>query len=194
MVLEGWVSRYKVLQRGQRQIFSFHIPGDMPDLQSLHLKTMDHSVCAMTPVRVGFVPHGAIYEAMRQRAGLMIAFWRDTLIDAAVFREWMAGIGRRSAYQRIGHLFCELYLRLRSVGLTGEGGFQLLLTQTEIADALGLTSVHVNRVLKELRNHGLIATPNRYVNILDWEGLQAAGDFDPTYLHLRPSTPDESPL
>ena len=194
VVLEGWVARYKLLHRGQRQIFSFHVPGDMPDLQSLHIRTMDHGVCAVTPVRLGIIPHAAMDAAMQRRPGLLIAFWRDTLIDAAIFREWMAGIGRRSAYQRIAHLFCELYLKLLSVGLTGHGGFQMPLTQAEVADALGLTSVHVNRVLKELRGRGLIATSShRHVSILDWQGLQTAGDFDPTYLHLRTSAANESP-
>lgn len=185
LLVEGWIARYKVLQHGQRQIFSFHIPGDIPDLQSLHLKTMDHSLCALTAARVAYIPHAALAEAMRSHPALLAACWRDTLVDAAVFREWMAGIGRRSAYQRIAHLFCELYVRLRTVGLNEDRGFPLAITQVEIADALGLTSVHVNRVLKELRTDGLIETSGRHLRILDWEGLQAGGDFDPTYLHLR---------
>ena len=185
LLTDGWVARYKLMQHGQRQIFSFHIPGDIPDLQSLHLKVMDHSLCALTEARVAYIPHGEIQELMGRHESLRNAFWRDTLVDAAVFREWMAGIGRRSAYQRIAHLFCELYVRMRAVGLTGDQGFRLALTQAEIADALGLTSVHVNRVLKELRGDELIATAGRYLSILDWDGLQRAGDFDPTYLHLR---------
>jgi CRP-like cAMP-binding protein len=193
VIVEGWTCRYKLLDRGQRQIFSFHIPGDMPDLQSLHVRTMDHSMCALTPLRVAFISHSALDEAMREHPAVQTALWRDTLIDAAVFREWMAGIGRRSAYQRIGHLFCELYLRMRVVGLTADGGFPLYITQAEIADALGLTPVHVNRVLKSLRGDRLISTEGRYVSILNWEGLQSAADFDPTYLHLRTPNADEGP-
>ena len=191
VVISGWVCRYALLNRGQRQIFSFHIAGDMPDLQSLHLRTMDHSVLALTPVKVAMVPHAAIHEAMARHPSLQTAFWRDTLIDAGVFRAWMAGIGRRTAYARIEHLFCELFVRLRAIGQAGDEGFQLFITQSEIADALGLSSVHVNRVLKELRGNRLIATPGRFVSILDWDGLQAEGEFDPTYLHLRASCSDE---
>ena len=194
ILIRGWVCRYALLNRGQRQIFSFHIAGDMPDLQSLHLRTMDHSVSALTPVRVAMIPHAAIHEAMGRHPDLQTAFWRDTLIDAGVFRTWMAGIGRRTAYARIAHLLCELFVRLRAVGLAGNEGFQLFITQSEIADALGLSSVHVNRVLKELRGNRLLATPGRFVSILDWEGLQAAGEFDPSYLHLRPSRSDEGPV
>jgi len=192
LLVDGWIARYKLMKHGQRQIFSFHIPGDIPDLQSLYLKTMDHGLCALTPAQVAFIPHADMQDAIRRHESLRIACWRDTLVDAAVFREWMAGIGRRSAYERIAHLFCEIYVRLRAVGLIDGGGFPLAITQAEIADALGLTSVHVNRVLKELRRDQLIATPGRYVSILDWDGLRTAGDFDPTYLHLR-SAADENP-
>jgi CRP-like cAMP-binding protein len=142
---------------------------------------------------VGLVPHSAILSAMQRHPSLQTALWRDTLIDAGVFRTWMAGIGRRTAYARIAHLLCELFVRMRAIGEADEEGFQLFITQTEIADALGLSSVHVNRVLKELRGHRLIATPGRYVSILSWEGLQTAGEFDPTYLHLRASGVDEGP-
>lgn len=193
MIVEGWVARYKLLTRGQRQIMSFHIAGDIPDLQNLHLATMDHSLCALTPCRVAYIPHSAIEDAMQRHPVLQTAFWRDTLVDAAVFREWMAGIGRRTAYQRIAHLFCEQFMRLRAVGLADEAGFELRITQAEIADALGLSSVHVNRVLKTLRQDGLIQTPGRYVSILDWEGLRSAGDFDPSYLHLRSAAWNEPP-
>jgi CRP-like cAMP-binding protein len=186
IVVEGWACRYKLLERGQRQILSFHLPGDMPDLQSLHLKVMDHSLATLTPARMAFVQHGALQEVLRDCPALETVFWRDTLIDAAIFRVWMAGIGRRTASQRIAHLFCELFVRLRSLGIADTEGFQLAITQAEIADALGLTSVHVNRVLKELRTAGLIATPSRSVAILNWEGLQREADFDPTYLHLKP--------
>lgn len=191
LIVEGWVARYKLLARGQRQIMSFHIAGDIVDLQGLHLKVMDHSLCALTPCGVAFIPHAALEEAMRRHPVLQTAFWRDTLVDAAVFREWMAGIGRRTAYQRIAHLFCEQFTRLRAVGLGDENGFELRITQAEIADALGLTSVHVNRVLKALRQDRLIETPGRYVNILNWEGLRSAGDFDPSYLHLRAAALNE---
>ena len=112
-------------------------------------------------------------------------FWRDTLIEAAVFREWIANIGRREAYGRIAHLLCELYVRLRAIGFANGREYGLPLTQAELADATGLTTVHVNRSLKKLRGDGLIRSGKRSVIIEDWDGLRAAGEFDPTYLHLR---------
>ena len=185
LLVEGFVCRYKVLGEGQRQIMSFHLPGDIPDLQSLHLKVMDHSLGALTPVRVAFIPHEALEEITHTRPTVTAAFWRDTLIDASVFREWLAGVGRRSAYQRIAHLICELCTRLKALGLIDENSFQLMVTQAEVADALGLSSVHVNRVLQDLRRDGLIAIQGRVLKVLDWEGLKEAGDFDSEYLHLR---------
>lgn len=184
LVTEGFVCRYKDLPDGSRQIMSFHIPGDMPDLQSMHLKVMDHSVAAMVPTRMAFIPHEAMHEICREYPGVAAAFWRDTLIDAAIFREWIVGLGRRSAYGRIAHLLCELNVKLQSVGLADAEGYDLPLTQAELGDALGLSTVHVNRVLQELRRDGLIASQGRRLGIPNWEGLQAAGDFDITYLHL----------
>jgi CRP-like cAMP-binding protein len=189
LILEGFVGRYKLLGEGQRQIFSFHIPGDIPDVHSLHMEVMDHSLGALTPCRVAYIPHSAMYELIQHQPNLGSAFWRDTLIDAAVFREWLANVGRRTATQRIAHLFCELYLRLQSVGLVEAWSFQLPVTQVELADALGLSPVHVNRVLQDLRREGLIVSRGRVTEIADWERLQAAGDFDPGYLHLRSPIP-----
>lgn len=185
LILDGFVARYKLLGQGQRQIFSFHIPGDIIDLQGLHLEIMDHSLGALTRCRVAFIPHQAISDLIEKQPRLATAFWRDTLIDAAVFREWLAGVGRRSAHQRIAHLFCEVYVRLRAVDLADDLTFDLPITQVELADALGLSSVHVNRVLQDLRREGLIASTATSTRISDWERLKAAGDFDPAYLHLR---------
>jgi CRP-like cAMP-binding protein len=185
LIVEGFVCRYKLLGEGQRQIMSFHIPGDMPDLQSLHLRTMDHSLSALTPTTAVFIPHAAIHEVTRTVPEIASVFWRDTLIDAAVFREWLAGVGRRSAHQRIAHVICEVYVRLRSVGLAHDDAFQLPVTQAELADALGLSSVHVNRVLQDLRRDGLITYRGKFVVIGDWDRLKAAGDFDAAYLHLK---------
>ncbi len=185
LIVEGFACRYKLLGEGQRQIMSFHIPGDVPDLQSLHLRVMDHSVAALTPVVVGFIPHLAVHEITRAVPEVAAVFWRDTLIDAAVFREWLAGVGRRTAHQRIAHVLCEVFVRLRSVGLADGESFQLPVTQVELADALGLSAVHVNRVLQDLRREGLIEYRGRFVVIGDWERLQARGDFDPEYLHLK---------
>ena len=185
LVVEGFVCRYKITAEGKRQIMSFHIPGDIPDLQSLHLRVMDHSVGTLTASKLGFIGHEHLRALMRQHPRISDTFWRDTLIDAAVFREWMVGIGRRSAHQRIAHVLCEMLVRFRSVGLANGNGYELPVTQAELADALGLSTVHVNRVLQDLRRDGLIAVRGGSVSTPDWEGLKNAGEFDPTYLHLE---------
>ena len=191
LMLDGFACRYKVLQDGQRQILSFHNAGDVPDLQSLHLKVMDHSLGALTPSRVGLIPHGALHALTRTHPDVGAAMWKDTLIDAAIFREWLTGVGRRSAYARIAHLLCEMFTRLRAVGLSDDGrGFDLPVTQAELADSLGLSTVHVNRTLQELRRDGLIVSRGKYWGIENWPGLKAAGDFDPTYLHIQRNVDD----
>lgn len=185
LLIEGFLCRDKILGEGQRQIFSFHIPGDIPDLQSLNLEIADDSLGALTACTVGFIPRASLTALLAERPNVAAAFWRDTLIEAAVLRAWLAGVGRRSAHQRISHLVCELYVRLEAVGLTDGSMFQLPVNQSQLADALGLSAVHVNRVLQDLRGSGVIKTRGRFVRIEDWERLQAAGDFDPNYLHLR---------
>jgi CRP-like cAMP-binding protein len=185
VILEGFACRYKILPGGKRQIFSFHVAGDIPDLQSLHVEIMDHSLGTVAPSKVGFIPHETMRAFIRAHPRIGDVFWRDTLIEAAVFREWMANVGRREAYQRIAHLLCELYVRLRAVGLANGGVYQLPVTQAEIGDAQGLSAVHVNRTLQALRADGLISTQNGKVVIEDWDRLQEAGEFDPTYLHLK---------
>ncbi|MGO4524611.1 Crp/Fnr family transcriptional regulator [Microvirga sp. 2MCAF35] len=185
LVLSGFVCRYKGLSDGRRQIMGFYIPGDIPDLQSLHLTVMDHSISTLVTSSVALIPHESLRNLLKQHPGLTSALWRDTLIDAAIFREWMIGLGRRSAYQRIAHLLCELQVRLKAVGLAGESGYELPITQSELGDALGLSTVHVNRVVQDLRSEGLIALHGGTLHIPDWEALQVAGDFDPAYLHLR---------
>ncbi|WP_209381780.1 Crp/Fnr family transcriptional regulator [Pararoseomonas baculiformis] len=186
LVLTGFVHRSKLLKDGRRQILSFHTPGDMPDLQGLHLPVMDHSVCTLMRTTAAFIEHAAVRQITREHPGIAEAFWRDTLVDAAIFREWMTGLGQRDARERVTHLLCEISLRLRGVGLATEAGFSFPATQTDIGDALGLSTVHVNRVLQGLRGDGLVRGNLTALTILDWQGLQAAGDFDPTYLQQRP--------
>ncbi|WP_262273537.1 Crp/Fnr family transcriptional regulator [Microvirga yunnanensis] len=185
LVLSGFICRYKILSDGKRQIMGFYIPGDIPDLQSLHLKVMDNSIGALATSSIALIPHESLRALLERHPGLGAVLWRDTLIDAAMFRAWMIGIGRRSAYQRIAHLLCELQMRLRAVGLAGEHGYDLPVTQNELGDALGLSTVHVNRVLQDLRSEGLIVLRGGTLHIPDWEALQAAGDFDSAYLHLK---------
>jgi len=185
LVVEGFTCRYKTTEDGKRQIFSFHIPGDIPDLQSLHLKVMDHSLMTMTPCKLAFIPHQSVTDMMRRCPRVADVMWRDTLIDAAIFREWMISIGRRSAYTRIAHVLCEVMMKIRAVGLADGHSCELPITQAEIGDALGLSTVHVNRSLQELRGDGLVELRSGSLTALDWEGLKQAGEFDPLYLHLN---------
>jgi CRP-like cAMP-binding protein len=185
LVLDGWVCRYKLLNEGKRQIFSFHIPGDIPDLQSLHIHTMDHSLATMTKATVAFIPHESMRELVARFPGIASIFWRDTLIDARIFREWMIGMGRRSAFERIAHLFGEMYLKLHAVALAGDYRCPMPVTQVDIADALGLTSVHVNRVLKEMRAQSLVTLRSNTLVIKAWDELLRVSEFGPTYLHLE---------
>jgi CRP-like cAMP-binding protein len=184
LILDGWASRYQLLAEGRRQIFSFHVPGDIPDLQSLHLRVMDHSLCALTPVTLAFVPHEAIRDLTTGYPGIAATLWRDTLVDGAIFREWMVGMGRRSAYQAVAHLFCETYVKLEAVGLAENHRYRLPVMQVDIADALGLSNVHVNRVLRQLREENLLALRNGWLNISNWPELAKIGEFDPLYLHV----------
>jgi CRP-like cAMP-binding protein len=185
LVLEGFVCRYKILADGRRQIMGFYIPGDMPDLQSLHVPHMDNSIGTLKRTTVALIPHQSMHDLLRRCPALVGAFWRETLIDGAMFREWMIGIGRRSAYQRLAHLLCELQMRMKAVGLARESGYDLPVTQNELGDALGLSTVHVNRVLQDLRGEGLIVLRGGCLSIPDLKTLQDAAEFDPTYLHLK---------
>lgn len=184
-VVDGWVSRLKILPGGGRQIIAFHIAGDMPDLQSLHLGVLDHAISALTPCTVARIPHEALREQTARLPELAAVLWRETMIDAALFRGWLTATGRRSAYGRTAHLLCELYLRQRAVGLSTGRNCPMPLRQTDFADATGLTSVHIARTLGALRKAGLIGLHNRTLTIHDWDGLCAAAEFGPAYLHLK---------
>ncbi|MBM6578940.1 Crp/Fnr family transcriptional regulator [Microvirga sp. BT689] len=184
LVVNGLACRYILTEEGKRQILSFHISGDIPDLQSLHLTTMDHSLGTLVPCQLAFIRHEDLHALMRSHPRLGELFWRDTLIDAAVFRQWIVGLGRREAHSRIAHLLCELLVRLRAVELVEDHAFTLPITQGELADALGISAVHANRVLQDLRAENLITWRGDTLKVLDWQGLQRAGEFDPTYLHL----------
>ena len=185
VILEGFACRYKLLANGKRQIFSFHIAGDLPDLQSIHLDVMDHALGTLVPTRVGTLSHDVLRTFPRTHPRISDAMWREMLIDAAIFREWIANVGRRDAYTRAAHLLCELFTRMKAVGLTDGQVYEVPLTQEELGDAMGLSTVHVNRTLQELRGNGLIRSLGRKIVVTDWNGLQEAGQFDPTYLHLR---------
>lgn len=184
LILEGWACRYHLFSQGNRQIFSFHIPGDILDLQSLHLRVMDHSVCTLTQATVAFIPHKALLELTATFPGIAATLWRDTLVDGAIFRQWMSAIGRRTALQAVAHLFCELYVKLAAVGLARDHAYRLPLTQSELGDALGLSNVHVNRTLRDMRESELITLHRGTLEINDWQELSKLCDFNPVYLHM----------
>jgi CRP-like cAMP-binding protein len=187
LLLRGFTCVYKLTSEGKRQIMALHVPGDIPDLQSLHLKVMDNSIATMSPCTVGYFQHEDLRRVCDRYPRITAAFWRETLVDAAIFREWLLNIGRREAYTRMAHLLCEFLVRLKAVGLVGDHAFDLPITQSELADCIGTSNVHVNRVLQALRADGLIQTKGTQVTIPDWERLQEAGEFDPLYLHLEES-------
>ena len=185
LIIRGLVCRYKMVAGGKRQILSLHFAGDMPDLQGLQLEVMDHGISCMTSARAAFIPHQAMREFMRSQATLADLFSRHMLIDASIFRDWIANLGRRSAHQRMAHLFCEVFVRMRALGLAEKESFRLPMTQSELADACGLSPVHVNRVVQRLRREGLIISAGDVHAIANWEGLREAGDFDEGYLHQQ---------
>jgi CRP-like cAMP-binding protein len=185
LLLSGFACTYKVTAQGKRQIVSFNIPGDISDLQSLHLKVLDSSISTMSPCRVGFITHEALRDLCIRHPRIAAALWRGTLIDAAVFREWVVNVGRREGTSRVAHVLCELLVRLRAVGLVEDHACDLPITQTEFADAVGFTTVHVNRILQQLRNDGLIELKGERLFVPDWERLKRTGEFDPAYLHLE---------
>jgi CRP-like cAMP-binding protein len=183
VLIEGYACRYKVTLAGERQIVSFHIPGDILDLQHLHLALADHHVQSITSARVAWLPKSELKALARQRPNLAEALWRDSLIDASIFREWVLNVGRRKARSRIAHMLCEFAVRCESAGLGPAATFRSPMTQEHIADATGLTPVHVNRTLRSLReDHLLEAIGGRY-RIKNWSGLKRVAEFDGRYLH-----------
>jgi CRP-like cAMP-binding protein len=187
LMVEGWAARYKLLPDGMRQITAFLIPGDLCDVHITVLGEMDHSISTLTRAKVAYIPRATMVE-VENRPSLTKALWWATLVDEAVLRAWLVNVGRRDALQAIGHLLCELYVRMKNVGLAAEQKVELPLTQEEIADALGLTPVHVNRVLQRLRADGLITLKGGSLEILDMDALQELAGFNPNYLHIERRT------
>jgi CRP-like cAMP-binding protein len=184
LLVEGWACRYKDVRNGQRQISELHVAGDFVDLHSFTLKHLDHDVMTLTPTRVAIVPHENLRTITEQFPHLTRLYWFNTNLDAAIHREWEVSLGRRTALARVATLLCELRARLEVVGLADEHGFDLPLTQGDLADCLGLTNIHVNRMLKELREQGVVEVQQGRVSIRDLAALRRIGEFDPTYLYL----------
>jgi CRP-like cAMP-binding protein len=183
LIVKGFACRSKVSETGRRQILSFHVPGDIPDLQSLFLRVMDHDLVTVSAATLGFIGHPELSMLIQSRPAVARALWRETLIDAAIFREWIVNLGARAAPARMAHLLAELRERLKAVGLVANDEFHFPVTQSELADALGLTPVHVNRVLQSFRAEGVLDVRNNLVRLTDPERVVADGGFDPAYLH-----------
>lgn len=185
VVLEGWACRYKILPSGTRQIMAFLMPGDSCDLHIKLLAEMDHSIQAITHALVATVSRIEMESLMLEHPNIARAIYTSQLVDEGIMRAWIVSMGRRSSVERVAHLICELYLRARNIGLTGEGEFDLPLSQLVLADSLGMTAVHINRVLKELRLAGAMALQRGSVTILDPVKLVQIAGFDENYLHRR---------
>lgn len=184
LLLDGYAFRSKVSGDGARQIVSFHVGGDIVDLQHLELSRADHNVQTLGDAVVAWIAVEVIRQAAATRPNLSRALWRDSLIDASIFREWVLNVGRRDARSRIAHLLCEFIFRREAAMSAHPGPFELPMTQEQIADATGLTPVHVNRTLQHLQADGLIHRDRRSFVVRDWAALRSAADFDPAYLHM----------
>jgi CRP-like cAMP-binding protein len=183
VLLSGYAHRYKLTREGTRQIVSIHMAGDIIDLQHMFLRKADHSIQTLTVATLGFIGIRDLKELARARPAVAEALWRDCLIDASIFREWVLNVGRRDAQARIAHLLCEFGVRSEAAGLSQGGRFELPMTQDQLADATGMTPVHVNRTLQHLGAQGLIERRIRSINVIDWPRLKQVADFRTSYLH-----------
>lgn len=185
VVLEGWACRYKILPNGARQVLAYMMPGDSCDLHAGLLAAMDHSIQTITPAMVATIERLAMDEMMHDHRGIAKAMYLGQLIDEGTMRAWITSMGRRASIERVAHLMCELYLRARNVGLTLEPPFALPLSQALLADSLGMTPVHLNRVVKELRASGAMTLQRGSLIIEDPVRLIKIAGFDENYLHRR---------
>ncbi len=185
VILEGLLSTSKTLRDGQVQITAFHIPGDMPDLQSLHLEVLDCDIGALSNCVLAFMAHHHLRSFCERHPRLAAALWRSTLVDGAIYREWVVNMAQRSALSRVAHVFCEVVTRLDAVGLVENGSCVLGLTQQDLSEAMGLSTVDIDRTLQELRARGLISFEQGRLTVHDWDGLARVGDFRRDYLHMR---------
>lgn len=187
LLISGWAYRYSDLPDGRRQTLALHMAGDFLDLHSFQLKRMDHSVRTLTACTIALVPHDNLARITEDFPHLTRQLWFSTLVDAAIMRRWMVGLGQRTALENAAHLFCEIYHRASLVDLVTDDAFAFPLTQAEIGEAIGISAVHTNRVLQQLRAQKVIATSGRTVKILDLRALETLAGFDPTYLNLKPA-------
>ncbi|WP_454624469.1 Crp/Fnr family transcriptional regulator [Bradyrhizobium cenepequi] len=185
LVVAGWACRYKQLEDGRRQVVSFFLPGDICDLNVFILREMDHSIGSITDVTIADLSREFFEEISAGYPRIVTALWWESLVDAAIQREWTLNLGQRTALERMAHLLCELFFRLRLAGLTSGDSCDLPLTQADLADASGLSKVHVNRTLQELRSANLIVLKGKTLAVPDLRRLMDAGLFNANYLHME---------
>ncbi|HEY5721985.1 MAG TPA: Crp/Fnr family transcriptional regulator [Allosphingosinicella sp.] len=185
LLLRGFAYRHKITGEGARQIISIHMPTEFVDLQNIFLSVSDHSVQCLTQAEVAFIPRPPLRDLALSNPAIGRALWIETLIDASIFREWVVNVGRRDSRARVAHLLCEFSLRLEAAGMAREHCYELPMTQEQLADSVGLTPVHVNRVLRQLGEEGLIERDRRSIRIIDWRRMREAGDFNQRYLHQQ---------
>lgn len=185
LLAKGFVARSKMLPDGARQITALHVAGDFVDLHSFTLKRLDHDITALTPAEVIVFPHDNLRRISETEPHLTRMLWLSTLIDAATHREWLANAGRKSALQHVASLICEMMIRQQVVGLADGATMPFPITQIDLADACGLSPVHVNRVVQELRETGLIEWRARRLKVLDVKALAELALFDPAFLVLN---------
>jgi CRP-like cAMP-binding protein len=185
LLIDGWMARAKDLRGGERQLSELHVAGDFVDLHSFTLKRLDHDIIALTPCTVVGMPHQKLTEITERHPHLTRVYWFSTNLDAALHRERTLSLGRRSALSRVAHLICEMHVRLEIVGLTNGDSYEFPVTQVELGECMGMTAVHANRTLQELRRRELITLRDRRLTILDMQGLKEVAEFDPGYLYLE---------
>src|SRR3954468_19586906 len=185
LVLDGFLYSHKPIAGSRRQITSFFVPGDVVDLSTLYLPKPDHTIATLGPAVLAFVPHAALKGGLNESSTLAQAFWRETLMQAAIFQEWVVNLGRRDAFARLAHIVCELTVRLQSVGLARDFSFSMPWTQMDVADACGISNVHANRVIQELRHLELVEWNSRRLKIRNWGALARLAGFNDDYLQYH---------
>ena len=184
LILTGLAARSKVLRDGERKIMAFLVPGDLCDVEVFVLEAMDHSIIAMSETTCVLIPAKVVEDLLSEDSKLTRALWWSTMTDSAILREWIVDHGSRDARERIAHLFCELLIRYRVVAETTDDSFSFPLTQEDLGAAMGMSAVHVNRTLQQLRSEGLIDLKNRVLTVLDPKRLQKVAQYETNYLHL----------
>ena len=186
VVISGCLHRYTISPQGPRQIHSFYLPTDTPCMETLHIDKMDNTLGAIAPSRIGVIPHSEMFRVMEERPTILGLVWRDTLIQASIFREWLMRNSRMLAHSQMAHFFCEMMTRAIAAGIARDFTCELPITQEDLADALGMSPVYVNRTLMMLRTTHLVEFRGGVLTINDWPRLAEIADFDPAYLHLHP--------